>query len=310
MTILDRMLITPGSWLAACAMSILICGCKTTEEIPPVYLLTANEHDQCMTVLREGLRTGDVPTSVHAAEALIQAGYGFDATPVVMNRLENEHDPVYQAGLARTLVRAGQRNAIVMLQDLLLTDNPDARLAAAKNLFQVADIGDPTLLEATLEDAQQEPLRLYSAGTLAIVQGKDVVDLIRQALHSEDPVDRIAAADIIPVLGAAKTDTSALLINYAEAPTDLEKLYMLRALSIFHHSPSREKLRAYLTHRDPTLRSRAAFAAAEAWLVDENTRLLAMVGQDPSLAVRVRAAQALLILNNPMSPYRYLGVRQ
>ena len=286
----------------------LFWGCGTTQELPPAYLLTANMHDKCLKVLREGLHSNEFWPSVHAAEALIDAGYGFDATPVLKARLSEEEDALYRIGLAQALVRSGERHYLTILQDVLLTDQESAREEALRGMFYLADVADVPLVQTAYNRTDQPSARLWAAGVLSRVIDAKTVDVIREGLVHEDPGVRLTAAELIPVMGSVKTDTTQLLANLGQANTDIERLYILRALALLSHTLSRQQMGSMLFNEDPTIRSKAVYAAAEAWLLDRNDQIFSLL-DDPSLAVRVRAAQASLILTDPVSPYRYLRTR-
>ncbi len=119
---------------------------------------------------------------------------------------------------------------------------------------------------------------------------------------------RYVGADVITVLGNRRDDLPVLLLNRDRTASEFERFYTLRALAFFGDEPARKELAGLMRHTDPTIRSRAVYAAAETWLVQESEYLHTLL-DDPSLAVRVRAAQSLLILSNPTSPFRYLRNR-
>ena len=292
------------AWL--CAM--LIAGCKAAQPIPEPYLLTGNQHARCMQVLREGLSGDEFWASIYAGEALVRDGYGFEVIPLFHERLARESDPRKRAGYAGVLVRAGQRDALVDLQDLLLGDDVEAQIMAAQAMFRTASVADATLLEEAMAEGRNGRLRLYAAGALALTRDAKTLDFIREQLHSDDPANRYVAADIIAVLGSARDDLETLLDLRDRAGSEFERFFVLRALAIFGNEDARAALVQLLRHSDPTIRARAVFVMAEAWIVEQSDQLYAMLN-DPSLAVRVRAAQALLILSNPTAPERYLRLR-
>ena len=284
-------------------------GCRSSQELPPAYLLTANMHDKCMEVLREGLHSNEFWPSVIASEGLIRAGYGFEAMSVLEKKLEQETGDVYRTGLARALVRSGNRNGVVLLQDILLSGDQTAKIEAVKSMFYVADVADESLLREVYNESRNDALHIYTAGVLALTRGESTLDEVRQGLKSSDPAVRIAAADIIPVLGTSERDTTQLISNLDQSNTDLETIYLLRALSILDHTPSQVKLTRLLRHEDPTIRAKAVASVAEAWMVYLSEHIFSSL-DDPSLEVRVQAAQTLLTLNDPLSPFRYIHIKE
>lgn len=283
-------------------------GCKSSEPIPEAFLLTGNQHTRCLEVLREGLHSDEFWPSIYGAEGLVRDGYAFEVTSLFRDRLKTETDYRKRASYATVLVRAGQRDALVELQDQLLVDDVEAKILAAQGMFRSADVADVSLLEQAMSEGNNGRLRLYAAAALALAKDAKTMGIIRDGLVSSDPASRYVAADIIAVLGAAQDDTAALLENLDQTFSDFERIFVLRALAIFGHEASRQELIGLLNHRDPSIRARAAFVMAEAWVVEQSNRLYTML-DDPDLAVRVRAAQALFILANPTSPERYLRLR-
>ena len=293
--------------LALLAITIF-SSCKATEPIPEAYLLTANQHARCMELLREGLHGKEFWASIYSAEALVREEYSFEVTPLFRSRIEQESDDRRRAAYATVLVRAGYREALVMLQDLLLSNDPETKILAAQGMFRSADVADVSLLEEAMTQTQNNRLSLYAAAALALARDAKTLNIIRRGLESSDAAARYVAADIIAVLGAAEDDMDALLQNREQTSSEFERFYVLRALAIFGHDPSRQELTAMLEHSDPTIRARAAFVMGEAWIVEQSDRLYALL-DDPAMEVRVRAAQALLILSSPVSPERYLRLR-
>ena len=69
--------------------------------------LSATVRDECLVVLRQGLRSDEFWPSIHAAEGLIRAGYHQEVASYLASKLEGETDDQKRCGLARELVRAG-----------------------------------------------------------------------------------------------------------------------------------------------------------------------------------------------------------
>ena len=287
---------------------VVLSGCKSTKELPPVFLLRANVHDKCTSTLREALNSDEFWPSIHAAEALIDAGYGFDAVPVLREKLDKETQPVYQAGLAKALLRGGQKEAIVILQDIILGQDEAAREEAVRGMFHIATVADTSIINDAIRSSSNPVLHIYASALLHVAEKEKKLDEVRNALTANNSALRVAASDIIPIIGSSDSDTTQLLLNLNNASSDMESFYTTRALAMLDHPGARQALVQYTRHKDPSIRERAAYALAESWLVDEIELLYALL-DDPSLAVRVRAAQALLIFNDSASIYRYMRIR-
>src|SRR5690554_4749321 len=71
---------------------------NTSSSIPPA---SKSIHEQCLTTLREGLRSEEFWPAMHAAEGLTLTGHGQEAIPVLRARLAEEQDDQRRCGLAR-----------------------------------------------------------------------------------------------------------------------------------------------------------------------------------------------------------------
>ncbi len=285
-------------------------GCKTAAPPPEVYLLTANMYERCMQVLRAGLNDEEPWTAIHAAEALTGARYGFEVRPVMLDALAVVGDAPVRAGLLGELVRSGDIDSILLLQDILLEPEAEAHVEAARALFEIGIIADVALLEDAMREGRDERVRLYAAAALTRVEVLDASEFIRSRLAWDDPVVRSTAADILRVIGRAR-DLQALREAREAAAFDFERAYIARALAVLGDEAARAELLAQLRAVDPVVRADAAHAAADAWLLEGTSRLYALL-DDPDAAVRVRAAHALLTLSNPEAPARArrMGVAQ
>lgn len=293
------------AWLC---ILLIIAGCTTPKVLPPPNLLRANHFDKSLEILRQGLHSDEFWPSIHAAEALIDAGYGFEVTPVLYNKLESEGYDVYRASIAKALIKDNEQEGIVILQDIMLRDDQSAQLESVKGLFYEATVADTAIVGKLTRSTQNQEIRLYAQALLHITEKQKNVDQIRTALSDQDPTLRIAAANILAFIGSSEQDTTQLETNLIAANTELEQFHMLRALAMLDHTSSRERLPQLTRSNDLSVRSGAAYAIAEAWIVDQVDTIYPLL-DDPSLAVRVRAAQALLTLNNSSSLYRYLRLR-
>lgn len=305
--------VSPALRLFSCSciwafLAISLWGCKTASIPPTSYLLTGNVHQQCIEVLREGVQGDEFWPSIHAAEALIREDYGFEAIPVLRERMGREEDRRRIAGYARALAADDPNQSIVALQDILLSGDLEARILAAEAMFRKGIVGDPSILEQATDPSQNGRLRVFAAATLTVTDQEDMRDVVREALASNDPAARYIAADVIPIIGNLEDDAPTLIDKKDLVNSDFENLYFVRALAMFGFDSARKELLSFLKHPDPTIRSRAAFAVAESWYIESSNQLIPLL-EDPALAVRVRAAQALLTMANPTSAYRFLRNR-
>ena len=287
---------------------LLIIGCKTPKVLPPSNLLRANHFDKSLQILREGLHSDEFMPSVYAAEAMIDAGYGFEAIPVIREKLKKEGVDVYRAGLGRALVKGRQQDGIILLQDIMLGNDEEAQTESLKGLFYEVSVADTSIVGNVIRSTENNAIKLYAQGLLHITEKEKHADEIRAGLTDSDPRARIAAADIISFIGSSEEDTTQLITNLSNVTSEIERFRTLRALAMLDHASSRENLPQLTRSPDPSMRAMAAYAIAESWLVEHAEAIYPLL-DDPSLAVRVRAAQSLLILNDSASLYRYMRLR-
>ena len=110
-------------------------------------------------------------------------------------------------------------------------------------------------IAAACERAGRDPSEIE----LVAVSKKQDPDKIRASLH------RYIAADVLPIVGDADRDRQVLIDKKDLAHSDFESLYFVRALAVFGVEDAYVELLDFLSHPDPTIRSRAAFAMAETW---------------------------------------------
>lgn len=258
--------------------------------------LPPDTRQRCLTLLREGLSSDEFWPAMHAAEALSLAGQGSDVLDALRPRLETEPDHQRRCGLAREIVRAGDRSAIHALLDILADPNSDGRVHASESLYKIAEVGDGQLLRAA---AREESVRLQLMAAAALVRGGNVTQLthIRQHLSSPDPETRTLAAWILGLLGD-KSDIPTLRQALAEADDDLARSYFHHALACLGDSEGQAGLRRNLQHSDPAIRTYAAEFAGYSRLQDVQEALVHLL-EDDHLDVRVRAAQSLILLAEP-----------
>ena len=123
---------------------------------------------KCLTVLRQGMKGDDFWPGIHAAEGLTLGGYGSEVVAWLTPLVPNETDDQKRCGLARELARAGQRQHLNTMLDILAGDNSWGHTHAAESLYKVYGIGDGTRLRNAFQTATEMKLKLMAAGALAI----------------------------------------------------------------------------------------------------------------------------------------------
>jgi sialidase-1 len=257
-------------------------------------------HNRCLAILREGLRSNEFWPAMHAAEALTLAGDGSEVRDFLLSKLAAEKDDQHRCGLARELVRAGDRSKTGVLLDILASDDAYGHTHAAESLFKVGEVGDGSSLRAARRRRESPKLRLMAAAALGRCGNPDAMALLReQVVHADAEVRRIAAW-VLTQIGDA-SDLPALRAGFLQAEDPLTGCYFANALATLGDDDGRRALRENLAHEDPAVRIYAANFAGDARAVEAAEALVRLL-DDAVLDVRIRAAQSLLTLSRPPGP--------
>jgi sialidase-1 len=262
-------------------------------------VLDDTTRDRCLGILRQGL--SDIGPAddtfwpaMHAAEALTMAGHGDEVRAAIEPRLATETNDQHMCGLARELVRAGDRGRAALMLDILAGDDPHGHVHACESLYKVHEIGDGRLMLAAMKQTSNTTQALMAAAALARWGNADALALLRTSVGSDD-VDtaRIAAwvlarvgdASDIPALraGLARFDDPAVAANFQNALAALGDESELAAIT------------QNLGDDDAAIRTYAAVFAGEARATSCAAALKAML-DDENADARIRAAQSLLVL--------------
>ncbi len=93
--------------------------------------LDSRTHQKCLNVLRTGLRSAEFWPSMHAAEGLTLGGHGLEVIEYLTPKLETETDDQHLCGIAREIVRAGDRSVVPVMRDILEGNNSYGHVHAA-----------------------------------------------------------------------------------------------------------------------------------------------------------------------------------
>ncbi|HRQ88236.1 MAG TPA: HEAT repeat domain-containing protein, partial [Bacteroidia bacterium] len=254
-------------------------------------------HAKALAILRESLALADDPdqfwVAMHAAEGLTLGGYGAELIPVLVPRLATEQDAQRRCGLARELVRAGHREALPVLVEVLRSDDSYGHTHAAESLYKVLEVGDEATMRERFLHGDSLKLRLMAAAALA--RGLNDVDafaFIRESLAGDDADGIQIGSWILGVIGNA-SDIEPIRNRIDAAPTPLIRAYVENALASLGDPDGLARLARNLSDEDPAIRTYAATFAGDAKAVSTQPLLEAML-DDPFPDARVRAAQTLL----------------
>jgi sialidase-1 len=287
------MRILPG---ALCALA-LISTLQAAEAAP--LELDAETEARCLEVLRAGLASSEFWPSMHAAEGLSLGGYGAEVTATLTPLLGTETDGQKRCGLARELVRAGDRSKTSILLGLLAEADPYAHVHAAESLFKVNQIGDGTLLRAALTDRANASKSMMAAAALSRWGNGEALAYLREMVQSEDADVAKIAAWVLGQVGD-KSDIAALKAGATRFDDPDAKSFFIHALAGLKDPQGIQKLALNLKSEVVGVRTMAANFAGEIGLVQVRESLKALLS-DENLDVRVRAAQSLLMLAKPAS---------
>jgi len=271
-----------------------VLGSASAEE--PISL-SAAERERCLAVLRDGFRSEEFWPAMHAAEALTVAGRGDEVVASLKPRLPRETHDQRRCGLARELVRAGDRESLQILFAVLGDPESIGRIHAAESLYKVGEIGDGRSLEAAMAQTALPQLQLMAAAALAKGGRKPALALLREKLGSEDRLVRNTVCFALARLGEA-SDIAALEARLQIETDPLARANLIQALACLGDPEGRAMLGKSLTAAEPGVRAAAAEHAGHARCGEYRERLLKLL-DDPALDPRIRAAQSLVTLSLP-----------
>lgn len=260
---------------------------SATLDLPPAI------RSKCLATLREGLKSEEFWPSMHAAEALTLAGEAEQVRRSLRPRVASEGDAQRRCGLARELVRAGDKSVLQILFDVLESPDPYGHVHAAESLFKVSEVGDGQKLREAARSTNVK-LRLMAAAALARCGSPSALASVRAPLQGPDREAAQIAAWILAQIGSAE-DTKPLRGRLEQESDPLKRAYIINALATLGDADGRKRLLDNLGHTDGAVRTYSAEFAGHARLTGAADKLIGLL-DDPVTDVRVRAAQSLLVL--------------
>lgn len=257
--------------------------------------------EKCLKVLHEGLQSDEFWPSIHAAEALTQAGYGEQVRESLATKIASESDDQRRCGLAREMYRAGDRSADSILLEILRGSDPHGHVHAAESLYKVGWRGDNAPLHQAFVKSADIRLRLMAAAALA-KYGEDEIKtqsfaFLRQNLRDEpDPAVFRLSAWVLARIGN-DTDRPLIRSRLDDAGNDVVvRAFLEHALAALGDPRGRKALIDNLSSKDPAVRTYAAVFAGETANMTAAPFLVRQLDDD-NLDSRIRAAQAILLLS-------------
>ena len=249
---------------------------------------------------------------IHAAEALIEHGYGFKVAPVLLRDADVE-TPGYRLGVWRALAQivkgeSERRDYVGRIRRVLANAAASDRLGAAESLakLRVADRSDRPVLEEWLRAAMDSDapflLWLLRLSSDPSERPQDEARLVR-LLDSKDPVSRLRAGYALGRLGNASPESIRHLQQCAASePADSRaRVYLLAAA--FRYAPTnsaaaaqlKQELIAYFASSDANEQLQASTAVGARGSAEDIPALTSLL-KSANADARIGAAGALLHL--------------
>ena len=284
------------AFASRCSLLLLAVQCVQVRSIAAEdrFELSDALRSRCLTTLRDGMTGDEFWPSIHAAEALTLAGQGDEVRKYLEPKLLLEKDDQRRCGLARELVRAGDRDQAQIMLDILAGAEPYGHVHAAESLYKVNEIGDGKAMKRAAGQTDNMKLHLMAAAALARRGNKKALKQLRTRLSDADPETRKIAAWILGRIGDA-TDIPQLRKNIESAPDALSRAYNEHSLAALGDAAGLRALVANLQDDDPAIRTYAATFAGDAQNASVGPALIPLLDHE-NIDVRVRAAQSLLVL--------------
>lgn len=287
-------------------MGLILAGClvlASPASAADTLSLDDATQARCLAILREGLASPEFWPSMHAAEALTVAGHGDEVKAAIRPKFGTEADLQKRCGLAREMVRAGELARTATLLDILANPDPHGHVHACESLYKVWQLGDGTLVRKAMARHGENPrLGIMAAAALARWGSPQAMALLRKELNNPDGEIARISAWVIARVGDSG-DIPALKAGAARFDDPLTKAYFTHAMATLGDRDARAELVKNLKHADFNVRVYAAEFAPEGRVLEAADNLKATL-DDPVLDVRIRAAQALLMLARPAPPSR------
>ena len=277
-----------------CLLLQLLSCATIANAAEPALKLDAATRDRCLTVLRAGLHGEDFWPSIHAAEGLTLGGYGQEVRAFLEPKLATEKDDQRRCGIARELVRAGDRKKSAVLLGILAGKDDHGHVHAAESLYKVNEIGDGHSMRLGLATTENIRLRLMAAAALGRAGSPAAMDVLRETLNDTDPDIARLAGWVLGRIGD-ESDIPRLKQRLASCDDKLARAFIEHSLAALGDEAGQQALRRNLTSDDGAIRTYAAVFAGDAGMTGVASQLKQML-DDPEPDAAIRAAQTLLWL--------------
>lgn len=278
------------------SLALLVSSATLAGATKPLSL-DDSVRDRCLKVLRAGMKGEEFWPSMHAAEGLTLGGYGAEVIPFIKPLLATETDDQHRCGLARELVRAGDRSKAAVMLSILEGDDSYGHVHAAESLYKVFEIGDGEALRRGFQQDDNAKLKLMSAAALGRCGNPDAFVFLRDSLQSDDLSVLQIAAWVLARIGD-DSDIPRLKQQLPRCDDPLIRAYVNCALAALGDQEGLAALTANLSDADPAIRTYSATFAGDAGAIEVADRLISML-EDNHPDAAIRSAQTLLMFANP-----------
>lgn len=293
---------------SALALLLPVLPSQAADSTPPepgTIQLDAKTSAKALKVIRDEIRAkGDADEqfwpSIHACEALTLAGHGDEVSKLLTPQLKTEKNDQHLCGLARELVRAGDRSKAAIMLDLLEGDDPYAHVHACESLYKVNEIGDGVLMREAMKSKNIKQA-LMAAAALGRQGNQPAMQMLREHLTNEEPEIARIAAWVLGRIGDPRLDIPGLRDGLSKQSDPLIKAYFQNALATLGDPRGITAVLSNLRSDDPAIRTYSATFAGDARITSAKDRLIHLL-DDENIDVRVRAAQSLFVLSLPVPP--------
>lgn len=266
---------------------------QANEPQPPKIKLSPETETRCLEVLREAIRSDEFWPSMHAAEALTLAGKGAEVRAIFEPKLKTEKDDQHRCGLARELVRAGDRSKAAIMFQILAGKDPHGHVHACESLYKVNELGDGILIREAMKS--DNPKKSMMAAALLCRWGNpEAFKVVRTFLNDPDVSIASTAAWVIARVGD-KQDIPALKANLKRTDDPFTRAYFETALAMHGDPEGLQAIQRNLSSDNAAVKTYSAIFAGEAGASNLKEKLKKQLN-DKNRDARIRAAQALIVL--------------
>lgn len=265
----------------------------------PKIKLSPETEKRCLEVLREAIYSDEFWPSMHAAEALTLAGKGNEVRQIIEPKLKTEKDDQHRCGLARELVREGDRSKAAIMLQILAGKDPHGHVHACESLYKVNELGEGILIREAMKS--DNPKKAMMAAALLCRWGNpEAFKVVRKFLQDEDVSIAATAAWIIARVGD-KSDIPALKANLKRTDDPFTRAYFETALAMHGDPEGLAAIKANLSSDNAAVKTYSAIFAGEAGAANLKGNLIKQLS-DQNRDARIRAAQALIVLAKSEHP--------